>query len=87
MAARGLKNAPLVALAERGPRELHEEQRILSAPARLLLIFRAFREVSVRSKDQWQTARPYSSLPVEIAVSDTSTRSRVYQPADEYQVG
>ena len=66
MAARGLENAPLVALAERGPRELHEEQRTPSAPARLLLIFRACREVGVRSKDQWQTARPYSSLPVEI---------------------
>ena len=26
LAARGLKNAPVVALAERGPRELHEEQ-------------------------------------------------------------
>ena len=38
LAARGLENAPLVALAERGPRELHEEQRSPSAQVRLMLV-------------------------------------------------
>ena len=52
LAARGLKNAPVVALAERGPREVHEEQRTPSALARLQPLYRAFHLAGVLSKGQ-----------------------------------
>ena len=65
LAARGLENAPLVALAERGPREVHEEQRSPSAQARLMLIPCACRVESLRSQGRWQLPRPCSTVPIE----------------------
>ena len=88
MAARGLENAPLVALAERGPRELHEEQRSPSAQVRLMLVSCACRVESYAAKADGNfqglaALCPSRKSRAASAVSDTNTRSRVYQPADE----